>query len=268
MSNGLLSGVCEASLGTSHLSVKMVDESNTFSDTLPANMSNASPRGAIVLTSGGLDSTTCLAIARADGFAPLYSMSFDYGQRHRHELHAAAVVAKQFGVVEHRVITIDLRQFGGSALTADVSVPKDRSDDAMSNGVPITYVPARNTIFLSYALAWAEVLDVNDVFIGVNALDYSGYPDCRPEYVAAFQTMARLGTTKTGFTVHSPLVHLTKAEIIRSGVALGVDYGITHSCYDPIVRGDAVLACGHCDSCILRRKGFTEAGVDDPTEYA
>jgi len=230
-------------------------------------MSNASSAGAIVLTSGGLDSTTCLAIAQADGFKPLYSMSFDYGQRHRHELHAAVVVAKEFGAVEHRVITIDLRQFGGSALTADVSVPKDRSDDAMSHGVPITYVPARNTIFLSYALAWAEVLNVEDVFIGVNALDYSGYPDCRPEYVAAFETMARLGTTKTSFTVHAPLVHLTKAQIIQRGLALGIDYGLTHSCYDPIVRDAAVLACGHCDSCILRRKGFIEAGVIDPTRY-
>jgi 7-cyano-7-deazaguanine synthase len=237
---------------------------------MPLDMSTDTPhpRGTIVLTSGGLDSTTCLAIAKADGFAPVYSLAFDYGQRHRHELTAATTVARHFGVAEHRVITIDLRQFGHSALTADLYVPKDRSEDAMAGGVPITYVPARNTIFLSYALAWAEVLDVDDVFIGVNALDYSGYPDCRPAYVDAFQTMARLGTTKTNFTIHAPLVHLTKAQIIRRGTELGVDYGMTHSCYDPIVRGGAVLACGHCDSCILRRKGFAEAGVKDPTRYA
>ncbi|HEX8912493.1 MAG TPA: 7-cyano-7-deazaguanine synthase QueC [Humisphaera sp.] len=226
------------------------------------------PRPAIVLTSGGLDSTTCLAIVRADGFAPLYSLAFDYGQRHRHELAAAARVASVYGVAEHRVVTIDLRQFGRSALTADIAVPKDRDESAMAAGVPVTYVPARNTIFLSYALAWAEVLGVDDVFLGVNALDYSGYPDCRPEYVAAFQAMARLGTERTGFTVHAPLVHLTKAQIIRRGTELGVDYAATHSCYDPVVRGGDVLACGHCDSCLLRRKGFVEAGVPDPTRYA
>jgi 7-cyano-7-deazaguanine synthase len=229
---------------------------------------------AIVLLSGGLDSTTCLAIAKADGFAPLYSMAFDYGQRHRHELVAAAAVALHFGVAEHRVVTIDLRQFGRSALTADVAVPKDRGEAAMSAGVPVTYVPARNTIFLSYALAWAEVLGVDDVFLGVNALDYSGYPDCRPEYVAAFQSMARLGTERTAFTVRAPLVHLTKAQIIRRGTDLGVGYGMTHSCYDPVARpGNAgaaadVLACGRCDSCLLRKKGFAEAGVPDPTRYA
>jgi 7-cyano-7-deazaguanine synthase len=237
---------------------------------MPLDMSIDTPhsRGTIVLASGGLDSTTCLAIARADGFAPVYSLAFDYGQRHRHELTAATTVARHFDVTEHRVITIDLRQFGHSALTADLSVPKDRSDAAMTTGVPITYVPARNTIFLSYALAWAEVLDIDNVFIGVNALDYSGYPDCRPAYVDAFQAMARLGTTRTKFTIHAPLVHLTKAQIIHRGTELGVDYGMTHSCYDPVVHGGAVLACGHCDSCILRRKGFTEAGVEDPTRYA
>ena len=233
-------------------------------------------RPAIVPTSGGLDSTTCLAIARADGFAPIYSLAFDYGQRHRHELIAAERVARHFGVAEHRVVTIDLRQFGRSALTADIAVPKDRDESAMSAGVPVTYVPARNTIFLSYALAWAEVLGCDDVFLGVNALDYSGYPDCRPAYVEAFQRMARLGTERTHFTVRAPLVHLTKAQIIRRGVELGVDYGMTHSCYDPVARGDGgatvgsdagVLACGRCDSCLLRRKGFAEAGVPDPTRY-
>jgi 7-cyano-7-deazaguanine synthase len=226
------------------------------------------PRPAIVLTSGGLDSTTCLAIARAGGFAPLYSLSFDYGQRHRHELHAAARVAAHFGVVEHRVVRIDLRQFGNSALTADIDVPKDRDESAMSAGVPITYVPARNTIFLSYALAWAEVLACDDVFVGVNALDYSGYPDCRPEYIGAFQAMARLGTERKQFTVHAPLVHLTKAQIIRRGMELGVDYAMTHSCYDPVERDRQALACGRCDSCLLRKKGFAEAGEADPTRYA
>src|SRR3954447_10159645 len=219
---------------------------------------------AIVLSSGGLDSTTCLAIARADGHAPLYSLSFDYGQRHRHELEAAAHVAKQFAVAEHRVIPIDLRQFGKSALTDEIAVPKDRDERAMSRDIPITYVPARNTIFLSYALAWAEVLDCDDVFIGVNALDYSGYPDCRPEYVESFQRTARLGTKRTSFTVHAPLVHMTKAQIIRRGVELGVDYSMTHSCYDPDSQG---RACGRCDSCLLRKRGFEESGVADPTVY-
>lgn len=220
---------------------------------------------AIVLLSGGLDSTTCLALAKADGFSPIYTMAFDYGQRHRHELLAADKLSKQMGAVEHRVMRIDLRQFGGSSLTADIAVPKDRSDTQMSTGVPITYVPARNTIFLSYALAWAEVLNCDHVYIGVNALDYSGYPDCRPEFVESFQQTARLGTTRTGFTIHSPLVHLTKAQIIQKGVALGVDYGQTHSCYDPSPDG---LACGHCDSCLLRKKGFAEAVIADPTKYA
>jgi len=234
-------------------------------------------RPAIVLTSGGLDSTTCLAVAKAEGFAPLYSMTFDYGQRHRHELEAAARIAAAFGVAEHRVITIDLRQFGKSALTADIDVPKDQigSAEAHEGEIPITYVPARNTIFLSYALAWAEVLDVRDVFIGVNAVDYSGYPDCRPAFIEAFETMANLATRMTvnasagqSFRIHAPLIHLTKAQIIQRGVGLGVDYGMTHSCYDPVVRGGQVLACGHCDSCLLRKKGFAEAGVPDPTPYA
>jgi 7-cyano-7-deazaguanine synthase len=220
---------------------------------------------AIVLLSGGLDSTTCLAIARRERFSPIYTMAFDYGQRHRHELAAAERLSKLMGAAEHRVVKIDLRQFGGSALTADVAVPKDRDEKAMAGDIPITYVPARNTIFLSYALAWAEVLDCDHVFIGVNVLDYSGYPDCRPEFVESFQQTARLGTRRTGFTIHAPLVHLTKAQIIRRGTELGVDYGQTHSCYDPTPDG---RACGHCDSCILRKKGFAEAGVADPTRYA
>jgi len=225
-----------------------------------------STKNAIVLLSGGLDSATCLAIARADGFSPLYTLAFDYGQRHRHELNAARAISNAMGVREHRVVNIDLRAFGGSALTsADIDVPKDRNELQMSHGIPITYVPARNTIFLSYSLAWAEVLDVRDVFIGVNALDYSGYPDCRPEYVGAFQRAARLGTRLNDFTIHAPLVHLTKAQIIRRGVELGVDYAMTHSCYDPDAQG---RACGRCDSCLLRKKGFAEAGVPDPTKYA
>jgi 7-cyano-7-deazaguanine synthase len=230
---------------------------------------NASP--AIVLSSGGLDSTTCLAIAAERGCRPLYSMTFDYGQRHRHELSAARRMAELFGVAEHRVIHIDLRQFGASALTADIDVPKDRASAEMAGAeVPITYVPARNTIFLSYALAWAEVLDVRDVFIGVNAVDYSGYPDCRPEFIEAFERMANLATRMTTtpgrpFAIHAPLISLTKARIIRRGIELGVDYSMTHSCYDPTPQG---LACGHCDSCLLRRRGFAEAGVADPTAYA
>ena len=228
-------------------------------------------RPAIVLLSGGLDSATCLAMARATAFLPLYTMSFDYGQRHRHELAAAEKLAKLFGVVEHRVITIDLRQFGRSALTAEIAVPKDRDESAMTAEVPITYVPARNTIFLSYALAWAEVLGVRDVFIGVNAVDYSGYPDCRPEFIAAFEKMANLATKMTTtdakddpFKIHTPLINLKKSQIIRRGIDLGVDYSLTHSCYDPDAAG---RACGHCDSCLLRKKGFVEAGVADPTIY-
>jgi 7-cyano-7-deazaguanine synthase len=225
-------------------------------------------RSAIVLSSGGLDSTTCLAIAKAEGFAKLYSMTFDYGQRHRQELLAAERVAEEFGVAEHRVIKIDLRQFGHSALTADINVPKDRDESAMNATVPVTYVPARNTIFLSFALAWAEILGVMDVYVGVNAVDYSGYPDCRPEFIAAFEAMANLAT-KIGvegqrFRVHTPLIKLSKAEIILRGVALGVDYSLTHSCYDPAADG---RACGHCDSCLLRKKGFAQAGVADPTRY-
>ena len=229
-------------------------------------------RPAIVLVSGGLDSTTCLAIARHSDFGPLYSLSFDYGQRHRHELAAAQKISQHFGVAQHKVIRIDLRQFGKSALTDDLAVPKDRDESAMSADIPVTYVPARNTIFLSYTLAWAEVLDVRDVFIGVNAIDYSGYPDCRPEFIAAFEQMANLATKMTtnpgrgapGITIHTPLIHLTKAQIIRRGIELGIDYAMTHSCYDPDEQG---RACGRCDSCIIRKKGFVEAGVPDPTRY-
>jgi 7-cyano-7-deazaguanine synthase len=222
------------------------------------------PRPAIVLASGGVDSTTCLAIARAEAFAPIRTLSFDYGQRHRHELAAAQRIARAMGASEHRVIRIDLAQFGGSALTADMPVPKDRDQAQMGAGIPITYVPARNTIFLSYALAWAEVVDCDHVFIGVNAIDYSGYPDCRPEFIETYERAARLGSRRTRFTIHAPLVHLTKAQIIQRGAELGVDYSLTHSCYDP---DEAGRACGRCDSCILRKRGFAEAGVADPTIY-
>lgn len=227
------------------------------------------PRRAVVLLSGGLDSATTLAIARAEGFA-CYALSFDYGQRHRRELAAARRVAAASGVREHLVVAFDLRAIGGSALTADLPVPKDRTPDAMAEGVPITYVPARNTIFLSFALAWAETLDAADVFIGVNVYDYSGYPDCRPEYLRAYEAMANLAT-RAGveggrrWTIHAPLIAMTKAQIIRRGLALGVDYGLTHSCYDPTPEG---LACGRCDSCLLRLKGFAEAGAIDPIAYA
>jgi 7-cyano-7-deazaguanine synthase len=230
-----------------------------------SNPVSGASRAAIVLLSGGLDSTTCLAIAGKERFDPIYTMAFDYGQRHRHELAAAASISARFQAREHRVVHVDLRAFGGSALTSDLEVPKDRPASEMAAGIPVTYVPARNTIFLSYALAWAEVLECDHVFIGVNALDYSGYPDCRPEYVEAFQQMARLGTKRSGFTIHAPLVHLTKAQIIRKGVELEVDYAMTHSCYDPDEQG---RACGRCDSCLLRKKGFAEAGVADPTVYA
>jgi 7-cyano-7-deazaguanine synthase len=226
-------------------------------------------RRAVVLLSGGLDSATVLAIARNLGFE-LYALSFSYGQRHVWELEAAARVAASIGVVKHRVANIDLRIFGGSALTDEIAVPKGRSTDDMSQGIPITYVPARNTIFLSFALAWAEVLESSDIFIGVNALDYSGYPDCRPEFIAAFETMANLAT-KAGvegrqhLKIHTPLIALSKAEIISTGMALGVDYGLTSSCYDPSASG---APCGECDSCLLRRKGFRENGIDDPLSYA
>jgi 7-cyano-7-deazaguanine synthase len=220
---------------------------------------------AVVLLSGGLDSTTTLAIAKAAGFTP-YALSFRYGQRHIAELDAARRVADRLGVAQHVVVDIDMRVFGGSALTADIDVPKHRSGDEIGNGIPVTYVPARNTIFLSFALAWAETLKASDIFVGVNALDFSGYPDCRPNYIAAFERMARLATASgvggiTNVRIHAPLIELSKAEIIGRGLALGVDYGMTSSCYDPRVGG---APCGGCDSCLLRAKGFLEYGVDDP----
>ena len=223
---------------------------------------------AVVLLSGGLDSATVLAIARTQGYE-LYALSFSYGQRHIFELEAASRVAASIGVAGHRVAAIDLRVFGGSALTGDIDVPKGRSADDMAHGIPITYVPARNTIFLSFALAWAEVLGSSDIFIGVNALDYSGYPDCRPEFIEAFEEMANLAT-KAGvegrqkLKIHTPLIAMTKAQIIRRGVQLGVDYGLTSSCYDPSPTGDP---CGQCDSCLLRQKGFRENGIEDPLKY-
>lgn len=219
---------------------------------------------AVILYSGGLDSTTCLAIAGSEGFEP-YAISFAYGQRHRLELEFAKANARPMGAKEHLVVEFDLRKMGGSALTSDIAVPKEGVGDY----IPVTYVPARNTIFLSFALGWAEVLGAFDIFIGVNALDYSGYPDCRPEYIAAFETMANLATKagvegKGRFMVHTPLIRLTKAEIIGKGLSLGVDYSRTLSCYDPTPEG---VACGLCDSCRLRQKGFTEAGVPDPVRY-
>jgi 7-cyano-7-deazaguanine synthase len=223
---------------------------------------------AVVLLSGGLDSATVLAIARTQGYE-LYALSFSYGQRHIIELEAARRVSAAIGVTAHRIAAIDLRIFGGSALTGDFAVPKGRDADAMSHGIPITYVPARNTIFLSFALAWAEVLGSSDIFIGVNALDYSGYPDCRPEFIEAFEKMANLAT-KAGvegrqrLTIHTPLIALTKAQIIDRGIELGVDYGLTSSCYDPGTKGEP---CGECDSCLLRQKGFRENGIDDPLKY-
>jgi 7-cyano-7-deazaguanine synthase len=224
---------------------------------------------ALVLFSGGIDSTTCLAIAREEGHA-LYALSFNYRQRHRVELEAARRVASAFGVAQHLVLDLPLDRIGGSALTDDLDVPKDVSLEEMDSRIPVTYVPARNTIFLSFALAWAEVLGIESIFMGVNALDYSGYPDCRPEYVEAFERMANLATKETvegkmRIRILTPLIRLTKAQIIRRGLELGVDYGITHSCYDPDAAG---RACGHCDSCLLRKKGFAEANVPDPTLYA
>jgi 7-cyano-7-deazaguanine synthase len=224
---------------------------------------------AVVLSSGGLDSTTTMAIAKAQGYT-LFSLSFDYGQRHRFELEAARRVSDILGAVRHLVIPLDLTVIGGSALTADIPVPKHRDSRSMTRGIPVTYVPARNTIFLSVALAWAEVIGAGHIFIGVNAVDYSGYPDCRPEYIGAFESMANLATRAAvegtlPIKLHTPLIQLSKAQIIRAGVDLGVDFSLTHSCYDPTPDG---RACGHCDSCVLRRKGFEEAGVNDPTVYA
>jgi len=222
------------------------------------------PAKAVCLLSGGLDSTTCLAYALRERFQ-CYALSFDYGQRHQVELEAASRVAAALGAAEHRVVRVDLRAFGGSALTADIEVPKGRGRREMGQGIPVTYVPARNTIFLAFALAWAEVLEASDIFIGVNAIDYSGYPDCRPEYIQAFERMANLATKagvegRTRTRIHTPLVRLSKAEIVRLGASLGVDFGMTHSCYDP---GPGGRPCGACDACLLRRKGFEEAGIED-----
>jgi 7-cyano-7-deazaguanine synthase len=224
---------------------------------------------AVVLLSGGLDSTTTLAIAKSNGFEPC-AMTFRYGQRHQVEIEAAKRIARVFAVSHHEIVDIDLRPFGGSALTSDLAVPKGRSLDEMSTGIPVTYVPARNTIFLSFAIAWAEVLGTNHIFIGVNAVDYSGYPDCRPEYIAAFERMANLAT-KVGveggspLKIHTPLIRLTKGEIIRKGLELGVDYSLTTTCYDPVPATGA--ACGQCDACLLRLKGFAENGMADPAKY-
>ena len=223
---------------------------------------------AVILLSGGLDSSTILAFAKSQGF-DLYAISFFYGQRHKFELEASRKVAQQFGVIDHKIVNIDLRAFGGSALTADIDVPKGRSEAEMEGEIPITYVPARNTIFLSFALAFAEVIKSNDIFIGVNAVDYSGYPDCRPEYIQAYQTMANLATKSgventKGLVIHTPLIDLKKSEIIKMGLDLGVDYSITSTCYDPNESG---IPCGICDSCVLRLKGFSELGIEDPAEY-
>jgi len=226
------------------------------------------PSPAVVLLSGGLDSATTAAIAKSEGF-DVCALTVDYGQRHRFELDAARRVAESLEVVRHEVLRIDLSAFGASALTAEIDVPKDRNDDEMEHGIPVTYVPARNTVMLSMALAFAEAVGAADIFIGVNAVDYSGYPDCRPEFIEAFERTANLAT-KAGvegtlkFTVHAPLIRLTKAEIIRRGTQLGVDYGLTHTCYDPDTEG---ASCGHCDACQLRLRGFSEAGLVDPIDY-
>lgn len=230
-------------------------------------MSADSGKRAVVLLSGGLDSTTVVAIAREQGY-DVYALSFDYGQNHKVELEAAAKMARAAGVVKHIVVSVDLRSFGGSALTSHEPVPKNRDAVQMSEGIPITYVPARNTVFLSLALAWAETLAATDIFIGVNALDYSGYPDCRPEFIAAFEQMANLatkiGTEGNLIRIHTPLIAMTKREIVETGLALGVDYGMTVTCYDPDSAGQA---CGTCDACLLRLKGFDEAGQKDPVSY-
>ena len=224
---------------------------------------------AVILLSGGIDSATTLAIAGAEGHE-LYALSIDYGQRHRVELEKARQVAASIGVKEHQIIRVDLRGIGGSALTADMEVPKDRTQEEIARGIPVTYVPARNTVFLAIALSWAEVIGAETIFLGVNVLDYSGYPDCRPEYIRAFEDMANLATRagvegRKRFTINTPLITMTKAGIVRRGAELGVDFSLTHSCYDPTREG---IACGRCDSCLLRKKGFSEAGIKDPVRYA
>ena len=223
---------------------------------------------AVILSSGGIDSTTTMAMAKAENYE-IYSLTFNYGQRHTPELEAAKKVAHYFAAKKHLVISIDLRSIGGSALTDNIDVPKGRDDHAIRDGIPVTYVPARNTIFLSYALAWAEVLQASDIFIGVNSIDYSGYPDCRPEFIAAYERLANLAIKaavegKVIMKIKTPLISMTKADIIKKGIELGVDYSLTHSCYDPSREGKA---CGRCDSCILRKKGFQEAAIPDPTHY-
>lgn len=233
----------------------------------PASRDGSGPARAVVLLSGGVDSATALAVARNEGFHCV-ALSFRYGQRHEIELHAARRVAQSLGVMDHRIVEIDLRQFGKSALTGDIEVPKNRPLEEMSSAIPVTYVPARNIIFLAYALALAEVTGSQAIFIGVNAIDYSGYPDCRPAFIQQFEEMARTGTQMgvegRPVRIHAPLLYLSKAEIIRRGAALGVDYALTHSCYDPDPKG---RACGQCDSCRLRKKGFAEAGIPDPAVY-
>lgn len=226
---------------------------------------------AVVLLSGGLDSATTAAIARSEGY-DVYALSIDYGQRHRFELESARKVAAAVGAVEHRLVAIDLGQFGGSALTDDIDVPRGRSDEEMAGGIPVTYVPARNTVMLSLALGYAEVIGSGDLFVGVNAVDYSGYPDCRPEFITAFERLANLATKagveaedEPAMRVHAPLIKLTKAQIVERGVALGVDYSLTHTCYSPSAAG---VSCGECDACVLRRRGFEEAGLVDPIAYA
>ncbi len=230
---------------------------------------SVNPMKAVVLLSGGLDSTTTLAIAKRAGF-DLFALTFDYGQRHHIEVDRAQDIAKHFAVVDHQIVKIDLRQFGGSALTDSIEVPTDRDQKEMGSEIPVTYVPARNTIFLSFCLAYAEVKEANDIFIGVNAIDYSGYPDCRPEFITAFATLANLATKagvegKNRMKIHTPLIKLNKGEIIQKGLQLGVDFAMTHSCYNP---GEEGKSCGVCDSCQLRLKGFQEAGVEDPIKYA
>lgn len=231
-------------------------------------MSSSDLPKAVVLLSGGLDSATCAAIAKSEGFA-VHALSINYGQRHRFELDSARRVAEACDVAEHKVLPIDLAALGGSALTADIDVPQGRSDDQIAEGIPVTYVPARNTVMLSLALGYAEVLGAADIFIGVNAVDYSGYPDCRPEFIAAFERVANLATKagvegELAFRIHTPLIDLTKAEIVRRGVQLGVDYSLTHTCYKPDDQG---ISCGQCDACQLRQKGFADAGLADPIEY-
>ena len=223
---------------------------------------------AIVLLSGGLDSTTTLAIAKNAGY-DLFTISFNYGQRHKVEIEKAKIIAEHIGVKEHRIVNMDLTQFGNSALTDSIDVPTHRNEEEMSSSIPATYVPARNTLFLSYTLAYAEVLKCDNIFIGVNSVDYSGYPDCRPEFITAFEVLANLATKASvegfsKFKIHAPLMQMTKAEIIKKGLSLGVDYGLTHSCYDPSKTG---LACGICDSCLLRLKGFKKIGTEDPLKY-